>query len=200
VAAPGSSGRAGTSQAAEQEPGSGHCAPPTPCPANAGVPQPSWPSSPAGSEPRRPAPDAAQRADSTQPPARPAAATPREPREHTRTATDGPGATAEPADSDPPARWPAPNPRAGDAEPPGQQAGHEMTARQDPGAATETGPRSNTSPERSAAPSADWRDQVLSGARQPWQPAPGWPRNPALHRPPEAGTHGAGIELGEPHA
>ena len=37
----------------------------------------------------------------------------------------------------------------------------------------------DTSPRGSGVPAADWRDQVLTGARQPWQPGPGQPRDPA---------------------
>ena len=202
VAAPGSGGNTGASQATGQEAGPGHRATAAPGPADGEVPKPQWPSSPARSEPR-PAPAAAQRADSVQPPP---TATPREPRRHVNAARDNPDPTAEPVAREQSARWPAPSPRAGDAPPPGQQAGHEMTARpepagrQQPRAATETEPGGNTSPERPGALSADWRDQVLSEARQPWQPAPGWPHNPALHRPPEAGNPGAGIELSEPDA
>jgi hypothetical protein len=184
------------------EAGPGHRATAAPGPADGEVPKLQWPSSPARSEPR-PAPAAAQRADSVQPPP---TATPREPRRHVNAARDNPDPTAEPVAREQSARWPAPSPRAGDAPPPGQQARHEMTARpepagrQQPRAATETEPGGNTSPERPGALSADWRDQVLSEARQPWQPAPGWPHNPSLHRPPEAGNPGAGIELSEPTA
>jgi hypothetical protein len=66
--------------------------------------------------------------------------------------------------------------------------------------APEAGRGSSASPERPAAPSADWRDQVLIEARQRWQPAPSWPHDPALHRPPAASTPDAGIELEEPDA
>jgi hypothetical protein len=41
---------------------------------------------------------------------------------------------------------------------------------------------------------------VLSRARQPWHPAPSWPGNPILHRPPGPGTRDAGIEVSEPDA
>ena len=77
-----------------------------------------------------------------------------------------------------------------------RQAGHQARA----GVAADTGTGGKPDPDRrDAAPSADWRDEILGAARQPWQPGPSWPDNPALHRPPEADTPGAGIEPGEPH-
>jgi tetratricopeptide (TPR) repeat protein len=113
----------------------------------------------------------------------------------------GPGhratATPSPANGEAPKpQWPSSPARS---EPsPAPAARQEPAGRQQLRAAAETESGGNTGPERSGALSADWRDQVLSEARQPWQPAPGWPHNPALHRPPEAGNPGAGIELSEP--
>ena len=37
-----------------------------------------------------------------------------------------------------------------------------------------------------AGPPADWRDQILSDARQPWQPGPSWPHHPAIRQTPQA--------------
>ena len=164
--------------------------------------RPSWPSAPARRDPAHSvpgSPEAEEREPSAQPPA---GAAP-----HPETSGD---ATADNPDADagPPgtarARWPAPNPRAGQAEVPGQQRRHEATARQEsvirqsPDAAPESVLSRKTASRRPAAPSADWRDQVLRDARQPWQPAPSWPHNPALYRPPDASASDAGIELEGP--
>jgi len=171
------------------------------------APQPSWPRSPARREPHHPAPDVPGKADRTQPPApRPPAAAPREPRARPRAAGHEADASAEP-DGDPAARWPAPSPRAArQAGPPGQQAGHEAAPAQQPdrsrqiSPAPETGPGRTADADTPAAPSADWRDEVLRQARQPWQPAPSWPASPALHQPPGPGTPEAGIEPSDPDA
>ena len=122
-------------------------------------------------------------------------------REHIGGPPSDPDAPADPADSGPAARWPAPNPPAEHTSPAGQQARHEATARQAPWRAAAfrrrgEGRTRHGEPERPAAAAADWRDQVLSQARQPWQPGPAWPHHPAIHRPPQADTPGAGIEPG----
>ena len=94
---------------------------------------------------------------------------------------------AEPLDDDPAARWPAPNPRAARVtSPPGQQASTRLPQAGQPGRRSGQVLRRTLRPairraaERPAVPSADWRDQVLADARQPWQPGPGWP----VTRPP----------------
>jgi hypothetical protein len=57
---------------------------------------------------------------------------------------------------------------------------------------------SNRSPRvRDAASSADWRDDIISAAREHWQSSPSWPGNPALHRSPDARQPEPGIEAGE---
>jgi hypothetical protein len=165
------------------------------------TPRPSWPSPPARSQ-QRPAPT--PRADSAQPSARPPGdVAPRDQRVHPGTATDGPAASAGHADSNPATRWPAPDLRpAREPASPGRHARHEASTsqepagRQQPGAADRKGPIGNRNPLRPTAPGADWRDQVIREARQPWQPGPSWPHNPARHRPPEATTPDAGIEPG----
>jgi hypothetical protein len=43
-------------------------------------------------------------------------------------------------------------------------------------------------------PAADWRDQVLTHASQPWQPGPGQARDPAAPVLPERHAPEAGIE------
>jgi hypothetical protein len=64
----------------------------------------------------------------------------------------------------------------------------------------ETGPATqaeagNPSPRaRNAAPSADWRDDIISAARRQWQPGPNWPDNPALHRSPDKCQSDLGFE------
>ena len=108
-------------------------------------------------------------------------------------------------DDDPAARWPAPNPHAA-RQPPDQQARHEaqqdgnLAEAQQVSFAPQAEPGRTRTRTRPAAASADWRDQVLSQARQPWQPAPSWPGNPALHQPPEPGNPDAQAELSEPDA
>jgi len=155
--------------------------------------RPSWPTSPARREPQHPGPDTPGPANTIQSsPPRSAAAAPREPR-----------ARPEP-DGDPAGRWPAPSPHAArQADPPDQQARHEAAAGRHPGRNTQVSLAPETEPGRTetadpATASADWRDEVLSQARQSWQPAPSWPGNPALHRPPESGNPDAEAELSEP--
>ena len=79
------------------------------------------------------------------------------------------------------------------------QAGHDATASRatadshQAGAAADAGASGTASAHR-PAPSADWRDQIIAGARQPWQPGPGWPCNPAVPRPPEPQAQQPGLE------
>jgi len=162
------------------------------------TPQPSWPSSPPRGDPQPPS--AVPQGDRTpswpQKPAAPAPDTPARP----GASADAPDASTEPADSDPATRWPAPNPRAARENGASvQQAKHEEAAKreyspsqQTHGVAAEPGGAANL--ERHAPPSADWRDEVLKQARQPWQPTPRWPHHPAMHRPPEADAPDTGIE------
>ena len=192
------SGRSPAQDAAVRE----HHAPPATASADQEPPQPSWPSSPAHGEPHQPSAGTAQDAGGTRPSAqRHVTAAPREPRAHRGIAADDPDASADPADSGPAARWPAPNPAIAErAGPAGQHTRHEATARHEPegrqhsGTVAEAEPGA-ASPERPAA-AADWRDQILREARQPWQPGPAWPHNPAIERTPQADTPGAGIEPG----
>ena len=139
---------------------------------------------------------------STQPTAqRPVTAAPREPRARPGIAANGAGASAEPADSDPAARWPAPNPRTvQEAGPPGQQARSTVTAspatakRRQASAAADAEAARKTSPGRPAAPSADWRDQIIQDAREPWQPGPARRYDPAVAGSPEHQAAEPGIE------
>ena len=110
-------------------------------------------------------------------------------------ATGDPDAKTDLPGNDHPPR-PSPEPRSEPEAPsPLRQAGHQARA----GVAADTGTGGKPDPDRrDAAPSADWRDEILGAAREPWQPGPSWPDNPALRRPPEADTPGAGIEPGEP--
>jgi len=166
--------------------------------------RPSWPTSPARREPQHPGPDTPGPANTIQSsPPRPAAAAPREPRARPAGIGQDADTSAEP-DGDPAGRWPAPNPHAArQADPPDQQARHEAAAGRHPGRNTQVSLAPETEPGRTetadpATASADWRDEVLSQARQSWQPAPSWPGNPALHRPPESGNPDAEAELSEP--
>jgi len=166
--------------------------------------RPSWPASPARREPQHPGPDTPGPADTIQSsPPRPAAAAPREPRAGPAGIGQDADTSAGP-DSDPAGRWPAPGPRAArQAGQPGQQARHEAAAGRHPGRNTQVSLAPETEPGRTetadpATASADWRDEVLSQARQSWQPVPSWPGNPALARPPESGNPGAEAELSEP--
>jgi hypothetical protein len=162
------------------------------------TPRPSWPSSPAPGEPQRPA--ATSQVDGT----RPLAAAPGEPGARPEATADAPDASTEPAGIDPATRWPAPDPRAArENDMPSQQAQHGQAPDQESPRKqqTHTGrvpaePRGAENPERSTPPSADWRDEVLNQARQPWQPAPSWPHHPVMHRPPETTAPDAGIEPG----
>lgn len=143
-----------------------------------------WASAPPRREPGHHAPTAPQPAavpSSSQPAA--AKAAPREPRAPASADAQDP----DPVASEDPARWPSPNPR-----------GHAQAARQATGtnqhAAAERGGRNPAAPD--PALTADWRDQILRDARQPWQPGPSWPHHPALSRAPQTETPDAGIEPG----
>jgi hypothetical protein len=162
---------------------------------------PSWPSSPGRGQPQRPA--VIQQVDGVQPgPQEPLAGGRREPSARSGASADVSHTSTQPAGSDPAARWPAPNPRAlhqsdlGDQEAKhGEAADQESLRRQQahhPSVPAE--PSGTAHSERSATPSADWRDDVLNQARQPWQPAPSWPHHPAMHRPPEVDTPDVEIE------
>jgi N12 class adenine-specific DNA methylase/SAM-dependent methyltransferase len=152
---------------------------------------PSWPSSPARREPRHPAP-ASPKAHEPEPTAQHFAAT------ASREARRDVGATADDPDADTatrdpgPSVWPAPNPRVRQKEvSPTRRAGHEA------GTATRTEASNRSSGVRDAAPSADWRDDIISAAREPWQPGPRWPDNPALHQSPDARSPEPGFEASE---
>ena len=49
-------------------------------------------------------------------------------------------------------------------------------------------------PNPRAAPSADWRDQLLADGRRSWQPSPGQPRDPSASAAPERHASRSGIE------
>jgi hypothetical protein len=191
-------GGTGTAVRAAQAPGPQHRPPGTTAEGDSRTPQPSWPSSPTRRD-QGPAATASPQADGT-PPAgqRPAAATPRESRPcAAHAATGDPDAGTElPGNGHPP--WPSPGPRSEpQAASPPRQASREART----GAATRAEASGKRDPRaQDAAPSADWRDDIISAAREAWQPGPSWPDNPALRRPAEAGTLEAGIEPGEPHA
>jgi hypothetical protein len=184
----------GTPVRAAQPPGPRRRSPGTAAEGDGGTPQPSWPSSPARREPGHAA-GASPQADGTpsadQPPA---TATPRESRPRSaHAATDDPDASTDPLGNGP-APWPShehgSEPQAAS---PARRDGHEA----DPGTAPETDTGGKRDPRaRDAAPSADWRDDIIGAAREQWQSGPSWPDNPALHGPPGAGTLDAGIEPG----
>ena len=120
-----------------------------------------------------------------------AAAASREPRRGADATTDDPNADAATSGTDPSA-WPAPNPRIGQGN-----VSPTREARDKTGTARET-EASNRSPGvRDAAPSADWRDDIISAAREPWQSGPRWPDTPALHRSPDVRASELGIEASE---
>ena len=160
--------------------------------------EPRWPSPPARGEPGAPVPGAAQEADCAPPPARRDAATPaREARARAGSTPGGIEPSAGPADDDPAARWPAPDPRvARETRPPGRQAAASRAVSQTgrAGTAANAAVSRQTCPGDSGVPAADWRDQVLTGASQPWQPGPGQARDPAASVLPGRHVPGAGIE------
>ena len=144
-----------------------------------------------GRYPDRAAP-AAPRPAGTQPAAqRPArGAGPREPRTAAPASAQDPDADA----GDDAARWPSPGPRSqaqATARPPAADRG----TRTVPQAPAE-GDRHPSPAGAGAGSSADWRDEILSEARQPWQPGPSWPHHPAIHRTPETAAPEPGIEPG----
>ena len=154
-------------------------------------PHPSWPSSPARRKPRYPVPASPQAHEPEPTAQRFAAAASREPRRGADATTDDPNVDAATSGTYPSA-WPAPNPRIRQ-----EDVSPTREARDKTGTARET-EASNRSPGvRDAAPSADWRDDIISAARKPWQPGPRWPDNPALHRSADAGPHDPGIEASE---
>jgi hypothetical protein len=170
--------------------------------AGQGPPGPPWPSSPRSGS-RAPAREAPQHADRAQLRAQHrVTGAAREPRTRPQAAADDPEPAAERAADVPAARWPVPNPRtAREPQPPGQEATQEAAAIREPagrrqpgtGAATDRPGPGSAEP---GGPGADWRDHILSEARQPWQAAPSWPHNPAVHRIPGADPPDTGIELG----
>jgi hypothetical protein len=166
------------------------------------TPQPSWPSLPARGGPQRPA---ASQVDGTHSwPQKLMAAAPGEPRARPGASPHTSDASTELADSDPATQWPAPNPRAARksdvaAQPAkhGEYANQESPWRQQAhGAKVPAEPSGTASPEPSAPPPADWRDEVLNQARQPWQPAPSRLHHPVMRRPPEADAPDAMKERG----
>ena len=153
------------------------------------APERAWPSAPARPGTPRAAPAAGQGAG-TQPAAERTAevARPREPHTAAPASTGDPDAEAG-GDA---ARGPSPNPRS-QAQPAAGRADRETGT--DPQAPAESSSRPNP-PAPAGGPSADWRDQVISQARQPWQPGPSWPDHPAIHRTPQAAAAEPGIEPG----
>jgi hypothetical protein len=164
-------------------------------------PRPSWPSSPARNHPqqRESNPVADSESSSALPPDAPSAAQ----RDRQGTITRDAGASVQAAASDPP-RWSAFDPGAS-----GQNAwlreqtwpepgtGQPPNGKQrQPGTAAGTEPVTDRNPQRSAAPDADWRDQILRQSRQPGPPGPSWPHSPALDHAPELSGPDAGPELG----
>ena len=115
---------------------------------------------------------------------------PREPRTAAPASAQDPDADA----GDDAARWPSPGPRSqaqATARPPAADRG----TRTVPQAPAE-GDRHPSPAGAGAGASADWRDEILSEARQPWQPGPSWPHHPAIHRTPESAAPEPGIEPG----
>ena len=151
------------------------------------APQPAWPSAPPRREPDRAGPVAAQ-PSGTQPAAQGSAGTagPREPPAAASGSAEDPDADSG-GDA---ARWPSPNPRSQSPAAARPRAA-DRDARTAPQAAAENSRQNPTPP--AAGPSADWRDQILSDARQPWQPGPSWPHHPAIHQTPQAATPDTGI-------
>jgi tetratricopeptide (TPR) repeat protein len=178
-------------------PGPGSTAPETdgtggtgPAPPGERAPQGAWPSPPIHQVPDRAA-LAAPRPAGTQPGVqRPAHGSgPREPRTAAPASAQDPDADV----GDDAARWPSPGPRSQaqeTARPPAADRGTRITH-------TPAGGARHPSPAGAGAGSpADWRDEILSEARQPWQPGPSWPHHPAIHRTPETAATEPGIEPG----
>jgi hypothetical protein len=169
-----------------------------PAQADQDPPRPSWPSSPARSHTQQwePGPSAEGGASSALPSGAALAA----PRIRRGTVTHDASVSVPAAVSDP-ARRSAPDPGASrrDAWPREQTRPEPHTSpspngkQHQPDTAAGTEQVTDRNLPRSAAPDADWRDQVLHHARQPGQPGPSWPHSPALrHAPPDAG-----LELGQ---
>jgi hypothetical protein len=164
--------------------------------------RPSWPSSPARSQAQRP--ESTPVIDSGSSLAPPSDAAPVGPRLHPGTAAIDADTSAQTVVSDP-ARWPAPDPhatgqslRSNEQTWPEPGTGQPPNGKQhQPGTAAGTERVTGRNLPRSAAPDADWRDQVLRQGRQPGQPGPSWPHSPALHHTSEPGRPDAGLELGQ---
>ena len=153
------------------------------------APQLAWPSAPVRPGSPGPSPVAAQRAGAQRAAERSTeAARPRESRAAAPPSTEEPDTDT----GDDVARWPSPNPRS-HAQPATGRADRETGP--DLQASAESGSKPNP-PAPADGPSADWRDQVISQARQPWQPGPSWPDHPAIHRTPQAAATEPGIEPG----
>jgi hypothetical protein len=190
IAAPQISDTVSTDQTAATARRAQHRQPTTRRPERA--PQPAWPSAPARSEPHHPAPASVQ-PDTTQGlttqglAQRSASATAwRERRTSQSVTTEDPDTDADTRDGS--ARWPSPNPRSGArAEPRTRQAEEDIGADTSAGIAG-GGIFSPAAPD--AGPSADWRDDIITAAREtaarePWRNGPSWPHHPAMHRSPE---------------
>jgi N12 class adenine-specific DNA methylase/SAM-dependent methyltransferase len=161
-------------------------------PASRTTAQSSWPTAPARHDPTDSAPP--RQAEERQPSAkRTITATPREPRPSSPVTAEDPDADVGAGDGS--NRWPLPNPRnrarAETPSPAWQADRHRGTNPQ--AVAEETSNQSRAVPD--AAPSVDWRNDIIKAAREPWQPAPNWPHNPALYRAPGTSTPDAEIEL-----
>ena len=163
---------------------------------------PSWPSSPAHGEPQHPA--ASNQVDGTHCLPTPLTAAPGDLQAPQGASAEASAASAGLPGSDPATRWPAPNPRAvRESDTKGQLAAspdepHQESAwrLQALGAGVAAEPNAAVNHEHPAPRSADWRDDILTRAHQPWQPAPSWPHHLVTHRPPETNAPDAGIEPG----
>jgi hypothetical protein len=151
------------------------------------APRRAWPSAPAWPGSPRSAPAASQPAG-TQPAAERSAeaARPREPEATAPASMEDPDGDA----GDDAARWPSPDPRSKVAPATGPDDRESAMDPQGPAEGSRLSPTT-----LAGGLSADWRDQVISQARQPWQPGPSWPDNPAIHRA-EAAPAEPGIEPG----
>lgn len=151
------------------------------------------PSSSARSHPQQP--ESSPAADSGSSSAPSSGSAPARPRLHPGIATHDADTSAPTTTSDL-ARWPTSDPcitgqnlRSKEQIRPEPGTGQPPYGKQrQPGTAAGTEPVGDRNPQRSAAPNADWRDQVLRQARQPGQPGPKWPHSPALHHTPELGA------------
>ena len=163
-------------------------------------PRPSWPSSPARSHLQQPELSPADSGSSSAPLS---GAAPAGPRLYPGTATRDADTSVQAASD--PARSPAPDPHAASQNLrtkeqawPDPGTGQAPTGKQrKPGTAAGTEPVSGRNPQRSAAPDADWRDQILHQARQPGQPGPSWPHSPAFHDASQLSFSVDGIEPGQ---